>query len=118
VNSLRENIQQARAQYDKEHGPPPVAPPAFSARVRHKHRLSYCQGTLRYGDHQLIYHGETASRGKPHELIITCSTIRVISQGRHNGEFEVQTSSGESYKFEPENPSEFNFAALKSACGK
>lgn len=117
VSSLREDIQQVQARYDKENRLPPVVPPAFSTRVRHMHEhKAYCEGILSVSDHQLRFHGESASEGAPHDLSYACSAI-VFKKLRHN-QFEVRTDSGKPNQFAPVNVSEFDLGRLQSACAQ
>jgi len=117
VSSLRDDIQHAQDQYEKDHRPPSPPPPVFSARVRHLHaHKAYCQGTLSVSAHQLKFTGESASDGEPHNLTYACSGVR-FKNHRHD-EFEVRTAAGKHDHFAPLNPSEFHLDQLQSACAK
>jgi hypothetical protein len=117
VSNLRDEIQQAQGQYDKDHRPPSPPPPLFRASVRHLHaHKAYCQGTLSVTAHQLKFTGESASDGKPHNLTYACSAIQ-FKKHRHD-EFEVRTAQGKHDHFAPLNPSEFHLEQLQSACAK
>jgi hypothetical protein len=117
VSNLRDEIQQAQGQYDKDHRPPSPPPPLFRASVRHLHaHKAYCQGTLSVSAHQLKFTGESASDGEPHTLSYACSGVQ-FKKHRHD-EFEVRTAVGKHDHFAPLNPSEFHLDQLQSACAK
>jgi hypothetical protein len=63
----------------------------------------------------LTYHAESASKGSLDRLEIPCSALPEIKLQKDGFEMEV---AGKKWQFEPTNPSEFNIAALKTACGK
>jgi tetratricopeptide (TPR) repeat protein len=117
VSSLRDEIQTAQEEYDRQHRPAPPSPPAFTASVRHLHaHKAYCQGTLSVSAHQLKFTGESASDGVPHTLTYACSSIQ-FKKHRHD-EFEVRTAQGKHDHFAPLNPSAFQVDQLQSACAK
>jgi serine/threonine protein kinase len=112
--SLREDIRYREV--DCNPPPKPETPTVFNIRVRHKHRgKNYCEGILKVSDHTLTYHAESASKGSLDRLEIPCSALPEIKLQKDGFEMEV---AGKKWQFEPTNPSEFNIAALKTACGK
>jgi len=115
--SLLEDIQYREEDYERETHPKLVAPSAFTLRVRHKHgRKNYCEGTLKISNHSLTFHAESATKGNLDSLVAACSTLKNIKP--QGGGFEVEEASGKHWQFEPTNPTEFSFAALKTACSK
>jgi len=114
--SLLEDLRYRERQYEDESRATLAAPPlAFSIRVRHKQgRKNYSEGILKVSNHTLTFHAESASKGNLDRLEIPCSALREIKP--QDGGFELEVA-GKKWQFEPTNPSEFSFAALKSACG-
>jgi hypothetical protein len=120
VAELEEDI--AKAESPKPVAALPAAPPVIQIQVRHLHAdKTYCRGTLSVSGHQMKFVGESTTGGQAHQLTFACSGILDINRDRelfsHHGTFHVKMASGNN-KFVPEDASNFDISALKSACKK